>query len=86
MVNFQHTETCYASEKYEYKKPVEYIGQQLWFQKVTNPATGTFYQISDLPIEWRRNKENKSCKSDNKNENSRWKRVAQIKTTLDSCG
>jgi hypothetical protein len=42
-----------------YKKPIEYIGQQLWLQKVTNPATGTFYQISDLPIEWRRNKENK---------------------------
>ena len=59
MVNFQQTEAIYASEKFEYKKPVEYLGQQLWFQKVTNPATDTFYQISDLPIEWRRNKENK---------------------------
>ena len=59
MVNFQQTEAIYASEKFEYKKPVEYLGQQLWFQKVTNPATGTFYQISDLPIEWRRNKDNK---------------------------
>jgi glutamyl-tRNA reductase len=27
---------------------------------VTNPNTCTFYKISDLPIEWRRNKEDKA--------------------------
>jgi hypothetical protein len=39
--------------------PPDYIGKQKWLQKVTNPNTGTYYRISDLPIEWRRNKEDK---------------------------
>ena len=59
MVNYQKTETCYKEEKYPYEKPPDQKGQEMWLQKVTNPSTGTFYKISDLPIEWRKNKEDK---------------------------
>ena len=56
MVNYQKTETCYKEEKYPYEKPPDQKGQEMWLQKVTNPNTGTFYKISDLPIEWKKNK------------------------------
>jgi hypothetical protein len=59
MVNYQKIEECYIREKYKYEKPGDYIGKQNWLKKVTNPHTGTFYRISDLPIEWRKNKEDK---------------------------
>jgi hypothetical protein len=29
---------------------------EMWKQKVTNLNTGTFCKISDLPVEWRKNK------------------------------
>jgi hypothetical protein len=59
MVNYEKTEECYRRENYPYEKPADYIAKQNWQKKVTNPNTGTFYRISDLPIEWRRNKEDK---------------------------
>jgi hypothetical protein len=59
MVNYQKTEECYIREKYRYEKPADYKTKQDWLKKVTNPHTGTFYQISDLPIEWREGKEDK---------------------------
>lgn len=59
MVNYQKTEECCKRENYSYEKPADYIAKQNWQQKVTNPNTGTFYRISDLPIEWRRNKEDR---------------------------
>jgi hypothetical protein len=59
MVNYQKTEECYKHENYPYEKPADYIAKQNWQQKVTNSNTGTFYKISDLHIEWRRNKEDK---------------------------
>lgn len=31
----------------------------MWQQKVTNPHTKTYFQVSDLPIEWRKGKEDK---------------------------
>jgi hypothetical protein len=59
MVNYQKTEECRIREKYQYEKPADYKTKQDWLKKVTNPHTGTFYQISDLPIEWRKGKEDK---------------------------
>jgi hypothetical protein len=53
MVNYEKTEECYKRKNYIYDKPPDYIGKQSWHQKVTNPSTGIFYRISDLPIEWR---------------------------------
>jgi hypothetical protein len=32
---------------------------EMWKQKVTNLNTGTFCKISDLPVEWRKNKKDK---------------------------
>ena len=45
--------------KHPYEKPAHYIAKQNWQKKVTNPYTSSSYRISDLPIEWRRNKEDK---------------------------
>ena len=59
MVNYQRTEECYKRENYAYPIPIEQKGYEMWLQKVTNPNTVTFYKISDLPIEWRKNKEDK---------------------------
>ena len=59
MVNYQQMEACYQNENYQYENPHEQKGHEMWLQKVTNPNTGTFYKISDLPVEWRRNKEDK---------------------------
>jgi hypothetical protein len=49
MVNYQRTEECYKCENYAYPKPIEQKGYEMWLQKVTNPNTGTFYKLSDLP-------------------------------------
>jgi hypothetical protein len=64
LVNYQKTEQVWNNEpikhpSIKYEKPPEQRGHEMWLQKVTNPNTGTFYRISDLPIEWRRNKEDK---------------------------
>lgn len=64
MVNYQKTEQVWNNEpnrhpKVNYEKPPEQKGHEMWLQKVTNPNTGTYHKISDLPIEWRRNKEDK---------------------------
>jgi hypothetical protein len=49
MVNYQKMEACYKNENYTYPKPIEQKGYEMWLQKVTNPNTGKFYKISDLP-------------------------------------
>lgn len=64
MVNHQKTEQVWNSEPIKhpsvrYEKPPEQKGHEAWLQKVTNPHTNRFFQISDLPIEWRRGKEDK---------------------------
>jgi hypothetical protein len=86
MVNYEKIEECYKRENYLYDKPPDYIGKQNWLQKVTNPNTGTFYRISDLPIEEKKQGREtlsyQTSKSDNQNKNRRWKRMAQIKTTM----
>jgi hypothetical protein len=57
-----------------------------WQKKVTNPNTSSFYRISDLPIEWRRNKEDKPYPIKQANQIIRIKtadgRMAQVKTTV----
>jgi hypothetical protein len=65
MVNYQKTEQVWNSEpvkhsSIKYEKPPEQKGHKAWLQKVTNSHTKTFFQVSDLPIEWRRGKEEKS--------------------------
>jgi hypothetical protein len=89
MVNYQMMEACYKNENHTYPKSIEQKGYEIWLQKVTNPNTGTSYKILDLPIEWRKKQGRqalplKTCKPDNQNKNSRWKRVAQVKATMDS--
>jgi hypothetical protein len=64
MVNYQKTEQVWNNEpvkhhSVKYEKLPEQRGHEMWLQKVTNPNTGTFYKISDFPIEWRRGKEDK---------------------------
>ena len=58
MTNYQQTES-FRNEKYTYEKPPEQKGQESWLQKVTNPQTGTFYKLSDFPVEYIKNKEDK---------------------------
>jgi hypothetical protein len=41
-----------------YQKPLGQIEDELFYAKVTNPHTNTFYQPQDLPIEYRQNMEN----------------------------
>jgi hypothetical protein len=44
-----------------YKKPLGQLDDELFHAKVTNPDTNAFYQISDLPLEYRKNlQQNKS--------------------------
>ena len=64
MVNYQKTEQVWNNEpvkhpNVKYEKPPEQKGHEMWQQRVTNPNTGTYYRISDLPLEWRRGKEDK---------------------------
>jgi hypothetical protein len=94
MSNFQKTEACYAEEKYKYQKPVEQQGHELWYQKVTNPDTGTFYKISDLQIGTRKIKEDKPYPIKHANQiiriqtadNKEWLASRQQWTAVDSQG
>jgi hypothetical protein len=52
-----------SSERYPhgtlvYQKPQAQIDDELFYAKVTNPHTNTFYQIQDLPLEYRQNNNN----------------------------
>jgi hypothetical protein len=42
-----------------YKMPPGQLDDELFHAKVMNPETNTFYQISDLPLEYRKNLQNK---------------------------
>ena len=55
MPDFAKSEQQFKRENFPYPKPQEQIGYELWLSKVTNPSTGTYYQLSDLPAENRRN-------------------------------
>jgi hypothetical protein len=55
MPEFAKSEQQFKRENFPYPKPQEQIGFELWLSKVTNPSTGTYYQLSDLPAENRRN-------------------------------
>jgi hypothetical protein len=49
----------YAPGTLIYQKPLAQLDDELFYAKVTNPHTNTFYQLEDLPIEYRQNKESK---------------------------
>jgi hypothetical protein len=62
MPDFKRTEQMFKSGGIEhlYKKPPGQLDDELFYAKVTNPETNTFYQISDLPLEYRKNLQNKT--------------------------
>ena len=43
-----------------YKRPLGQLDDGLFHAKVTNPETATFYQVSDLPLDYRKNLQNKT--------------------------
>jgi hypothetical protein len=51
MPDFVKSEEQFKRENFPYPKPQEQIGHELWLAKVTNPSTGTYYQLTDLPAE-----------------------------------
>ena len=51
MPDFVKSEEQFKRENFPYPKPQEQIGHELWLSKVTNPSTGTDYQLSYLPTE-----------------------------------
>ncbi|CAN5378351.1 hypothetical protein BH18THE2_BH18THE2_25250 [soil metagenome] len=56
MPDYKRTEQIFKAEgiAHLYKKPLEQVDDELFHTKVTNPDTGTFYQIADLPIAYRK--------------------------------
>jgi hypothetical protein len=57
MPEFKRAQEMFKSEGIEhlYKKPLGQLDDELFYAKVTNPETNTFYQVSDLPLEYRKN-------------------------------
>ena len=55
MPDYKRTEELFKAQGilHLYKKPIAQLDDELFFAKVTNPNTNTFYKISDLPIEYR---------------------------------
>ena len=45
MPDFVKSEEQFKRENFPYPKPQEQIGHELWLAKVTNPSTGTYYQL-----------------------------------------
>jgi len=62
MPDYQRTEQMFKSEGIEhlYKRPLGQLDDELFHAKVTNPETATFYQISDLSLDYRKNLKNKT--------------------------
>jgi hypothetical protein len=62
MPDHKRTEGLFRAQgiSHKYKRPPGQLDDELFYAKVTNPNTGAFYQISDLPIEYRLNKESKT--------------------------
>jgi len=59
MPDYKKTEELFRAKGLSdlYKKPLAQLDDELFYAKVTNPHTNTFFQIEDLPIEYRQNKE-----------------------------
>jgi hypothetical protein len=54
--DYRKTEDLFIAEgiAHLYKKPGQ-LDDELFYTKVINPETNTFYQISDLPLKYRKN-------------------------------
>ena len=61
MPDYKKTEELFKAQGilHLYKKPPGQLDDELFYAKVTNPTTGTFYKLSDLPIEYRQNRQDK---------------------------
>jgi hypothetical protein len=59
MPDYKRTEGLFRDQgiSHKYKKPQGQLDDELFYAKVANPNTGTFYHISDLPIEYRQNRQ-----------------------------
>jgi hypothetical protein len=57
MPDYRKTEELFKTEGilHLYKKPPGQLDDELFYAKVTNPETNTFYQVFDLPLEYRKN-------------------------------
>lgn len=62
MSEYRKTEELFKAEEilHLYKNPPGQLDDELIYGKVTNPETNTFYQISDLPLEYRKDLQNKT--------------------------
>lgn len=56
MPDYKKTEELFKAQGIVdlYKKPLGQLDDELFYAKVMNPETNTFYQISDLPSEYRK--------------------------------
>ena len=55
MADFKRTQKIFEElgvQKF-YKKPPEQLDDERFYSQTTNPDTGTYYKISDLPVEYR---------------------------------
>lgn len=62
MPDYKRTEELFKEMgiSHLYKRPQAQLDDDLFYARVSNPHTKTFFQITDLPIEYRQNKANKS--------------------------
>jgi hypothetical protein len=62
MPDYRKTEELFKAEGvlHLYKKPLGQLDDELFYAKVTNLATNTFYQVSGLPLEYRKNLQSKT--------------------------
>jgi hypothetical protein len=62
MPEYRKTEELFKAKEilHLYKRPPGQLDDELFYAKVTNPETNTFYQISDLPLEYRKDLQNKT--------------------------
>ena len=61
MPDFKRTQKIFEEQDLSrfFKKPLELLDDELFEAKVINPDTKTYQQISDLPIECRKPRENR---------------------------
>jgi hypothetical protein len=61
MPDFKRTQKIFEEQDLSrfFKKPLELLDDELFEAKVINPDTNTYYQVSDLPLAYRKFSEDK---------------------------
>jgi poly-gamma-glutamate capsule biosynthesis protein CapA/YwtB (metallophosphatase superfamily) len=84
MPDYKRTQKLYEEQGVSkfYKKPPEQQDDERFYLQVTNPDTGTFYKLSDLPVAYRKFGEertypNKTSQPNNQDKKVGWYRVAK---------